>query len=228
MSYTIIITASYIPSHPSIKIIKETIESLKYINMDENTLIILAHDYNNNPNYYRYFQNLSNYIKNKRNIKIICTKVKGHLTGNIRNAFSYVNTKYVLIIQHDLPFISEFYINDVIEDMENYSILKHVRFNKRNNVKLIFDSLNNLFGAQLKAINYIYTRTPGWSDNNHLCRADYYRNIVLKECKDGKPMESYLHGLSKNEEIHYKYGTFLFGPLNHKQMIKHTDGRNTL
>ena len=224
---TIIITASFIKSHPEIKLIKETIESLQLINMPQDTEIILAHDYNNHINYIKYFEKLNEYIKSYSNIKIIQRKDFGHLTGNIRNSLSYVNSKYILIIQHDLPFIQMFDIQKVICDMEENNNIKHVRFNKRKNIKMMFDALNNLFGLQVKQANYTYTRTPAWSDNNHLCLTTYYTDIVMKECPDGRPMEKMLHGKNKNEEMHKKYGTYLFGELNHPQVIKHTDGKNT-
>jgi hypothetical protein len=222
---TIIITSSFIPSHPEIKIIQETIESLQLINMPSGTEIILAHDYNNHINYIKYFKKLNEYIKSYSNIKIVERKYHGHLTGNIRNALQYVNSKYILVIQHDLPFIRKFDIQKIIYDMEENDNIKHVRFNKRRNIKAGFDALNDLFGLQVKQINYTYTRTPGWSDNNHLCLTGYYTDIVMKECCDGIAMETYLQSKNKNEEIHKKYGTYLFGELNHPQVIKHTDGR---
>lgn len=225
---TIIITTNFIPSHPKIKLIQETIESLQLINMPHDTEIILAHDYDNHINYIKYFEKLNEYIKSYSNIKIIKRKDHGHLTGNIRNALQYVNSKYILVIQHDLPFIKMFDIQKVIHDMEENDNIKYVRFNKRKNIKEGFDALNNLFGLQVKQENYTYTRTPAWSDNNHLCLTGYYIDIVMKECQDGCPMEKILHGKNKNEEMHNKYGTYLFGELNHPQVIKHTDGRKTI
>ena len=52
---TVILTASYIPSHPKILLIREVIESLKLIEYKNSTVfdkckIILAHDHNNNNN----------------------------------------------------------------------------------------------------------------------------------------------------------------------------------
>lgn len=224
---TIIITASFIPTHPKIKLIQETIESLKLINIPNNTEIILAHDYSNHINYTKYFENLNEYIKSYSNIKIVKRQNHGHLTGNIRNALQYVNSKYILIIQHDLPFIEKFDIEKVMYDMNENNNIKYVRFNKRKNTKCGFDALNDLFGLQIKQKNYIYTRTPAWSDNNHLCLTRYYTDIVMKECPDGLPMEKKLHGKNKNEELHKKYGTYLFGELNYHQIIKHTDGKGT-
>ena len=224
---TIIITSSLIPSHPEIKIIQETIESLKLINMPSDVEIILAHDYNNHIHYITYLKKLNEYIKSNSNIKIVKRENHGHLTGNIRNALQFVNSKYILVIQHDLPFIRKFNIQKVIYDMEENNNLKHVRFNKRKNYKRGTDALNDLFGLQIKQENYTYTRTPAWSDNNHLCLTKYYNDVVMKECPNGCPMEHRLHGKNKNQELHKKYGTYLFGELNHPQVIKHTDGRRT-
>jgi len=223
---TIIITSSFIPSHPSIRIIKETIESLNLVKMQNNTKVILAHDYSEDKNYTEYLDNLNNYIKNLPNFQITKCQKHSHLVGNIRNALLKVNSKYILVIQHDLPFIAEFNINKIIEDIEENKNIKHIRFNKRNNIKKGFEKLNDLFGLQLYQKNYTYTRTPGWSDNNHLCLTSYYNNIIMKECQDGYAMEKILNGRSTNVNEHNKYGTYLFGPLNHHKMIKHTNGRN--
>jgi CMP-2-keto-3-deoxyoctulosonic acid synthetase len=138
---------------------------------------------------------------------------KGHLTGNIRHAMQYVNTKYVLILQHDLPFIRNVNINNIINDMNNFPEMKHIRFNKRKNIKAHYDGINNLFGKEIKAIHYSYTRTPAWSDQNHICLTSYYKDIILKECKDGKFMEDQLYGVNKDEHAHLKYGNYLFGQL---------------
>lgn len=227
-NYSVIITASFIKSHPSIEFIKNTIQSLKYTTMKPNTPIILAHDYSDDIKYKEYLNKLKIYIYDKANIILVVRDTHGHLTGNIRNAFNYVKTKYVLIIQHDLPFTNTFNIEKIIEDMEINTELKHVRFNKRKNIKYGFDALNDLFGKETPSKNYVYTRTPGWSDNNHLCLAEYYKNLVLRECEDGKPMEKQLHKNITTEETHNTYGTYLFGGLNQHAFIKHTDGRKKL
>lgn len=241
---TIIITASLIPSHPKIKLIQETIESLQLINIPSDTEIILAHDYSDNNNYSDYLKNLNEYIKSYSNIKIVKRENHGHLTGNIRNALQYVDSKYILVLQHDLPFIKMIDIQKIIYDMEENNNIKYIRFGKtkaptswdNNNIKKIrffktklknIRKLDRLYGLQVKQKNYTYTRTPAWSDQNHLCLTSYYTNIVMKECPDGCFMERILHGKNKNEEIHNKYGTYLLGELNNHLIIKHTDGRNT-
>ena len=225
----VIITASCIPSHPSIQFIRQTIQSLKLMNLPPYTRIILAHDHDGKERiqYIKYLEKLSAYIKPFPNIQIVKRKTNGHLTGNIRNALKYVNSKYILVVQHDLPFIKAFDIQKVIQDMEENNLIKHVRFNHRENVKENFDGINNLFGRQVRQTNYTYTRTPGWSDRNHICLKSYYTNVVMKECPDGAFMEQKLQGKITNTWRHDKYGTYLFGELEHEPMIKHTDGRNS-
>ena len=225
VEYSVLITASFILSHPSIAFIQSVIESLKYIHMDKDTPIILAHDYSEDCKFKEYLTNLNEYISNYSNIRIVVRDSFGHLTGNVRNAFDFITTEYVLIIQHDLPFIRHFEIEKVIEDMKKNPELKHVRFNKRANIKKLSDAQNELFGKQIVSNNYTYTRTPSWSDQNHLCRSDYYRDIILQECDDGKYMEHYLITKSQTEDIHNKYGTYIFDEVNKPAYIAHIDGR---
>lgn len=225
---TIVITASFIPTHPSRFIIEKTLESLKYINMRPGTKIVLAHDYNDSDDYAKYLKNINDYAEQSpMDIEIAMCAEHGHLVGNVRNAFARIASKYALVIQHDLPFVRKFDIQKVMEDMEENPGIKYVRFNKRSNIKTEFDAFNDLFGFQQIQKNYTYTRTPAWSDNNHLCLTSYYTDIVLKECDNGGPMEKILHGKITDIESHEKYGTYLFGPLEQKRFIKHTDGRKT-
>ena len=222
---SVIITASSIPSHPAIDYIQCVLESLKYLHLLPSTPIILAHDFSDRPEFIDYLCNLKRYCSDKPNIKIVVRDSHGHLTGNVRNAFESINTEYILLLQHDLPFIRGFKLEKVLEDLDANPCLKHVRFNKRTTTKVAWDSHNDLFGKQHTATNYTYTRTPAWSDQNHLCRSSYYRDVVLKECEDGSFMENQLFGKSTTEETHEKYGTYIFGGLHELAYIQHIDGR---
>ena len=223
-NYTVMITASHIKSHPSIDFIKKTMESLNYIGIKSDTPIILAHDGSDAVKYNKYFENLKEYVKDKPNVEIIRKETNGKLTASVRNAFKSVKTPYILVIQHDLPFVREFSIDKVIEDMKNNPGIKYVRFNKRKTTKRDFDNGWG-FGKQLEGGNYTYTRTPGWSDNNHVTSSDYYRNIVLKEARDGGFMEEDLNGKVVDQKSHDKYGTYIFDVVNAEKVIDHTDGR---
>jgi len=227
MSLTIVITASFIRSHPSIRIIQETLDSLRYTNCDPSTPIVLAHDYNASPVYQTYLENLREYAKGKLNLQVVVAEAYGCLTGNVRNALSYVKTEYMLLMQHDLPFLRALPdLYKVMDDMSATPSLKHVRFNRLVNTHNMYDKFW-LFGKQVSSTNYTYTRTPGWSDNNHLCLTSYYKDLIMKECPDKTFMEGHLYFKIKDEESHEKYGTYLFGPLDDTPYVYHTDGRSS-
>lgn len=227
MSLTIVITASFVPSHPSLRIIQETLESLRYTNCDPSTPIVLAHDYNSNPDYLAYLEQLRAYIKGKLNIQVVVAEVYGCLTGNVRNALRYVNTEFMMLMQHDLPYtrsLPDLY--KVMDDMKATPSLKHVRFNRLVNTHNMYDKFG-LFGKQVSSTNYTYTRTPGWSDNNHLCLTSYYKDFIMKECPDKTFMEGHLYWKIKDEASHETYGTYLFGPLDEPPYTGHSDGRHS-
>ena len=226
MSLTILITANHMISHPSIDVIRMTLESLSILTLPGDTQILLAHNYGDKKEYLEYLVNLNDYIKDTSNVHFtIRTDYDAHLTGNIRHAMQFIDTDYVFIIQQDLPFIRPVNIQKVLEDMEENPDLKHVRFNHRKNIKALFDSINDLFGKQILCKNFTYTRTPGWSDRNHLCRTSYYKDFVLNECQDGTFMENTLQGRCKTEEDHIMYGTYLFDVLDADAVTFDLDGR---
>lgn len=249
---TIIVTASPIRTHPSIDIIKATVDSFNLIKYKNGTAldscnIILAHDglveadvtfkVKRRPRrnvrewarivgykdelYDEYLNKLKNHYEDKSNIKIIKKPEWGHLTGSVRHAFSYVETDYVLIVQHDLPFVRQFDASSIIDDMENLSYLKYVRFNKNSNVD---GNGCDSFREQIKRNNN-YIKTNCWSDNNHICKADYYNSLILKEAPDGVPMEAVIAWEAYKNENFEKYQTYVYGEMNEPQYIKHTDGK---
>ncbi len=236
----VIVTASVIPSHPDIRIIKNTIESLNLINLPIKSIIVLAHDACNDENkvndYNEYLNNLSKFIETRNDFKRfrICVRENhGHLVGNVRNAMEFLKRKidpeFVLVIQHDLTFSRTFDIQKIVEDMKSPSgkSLKHVRFTKRKVGCHHADGIiPEIYGKVVKCNNYKYTSTGIWSDNNHISPFSYYENIIMKECPNGTAMELVIGGVS-NWERHEKYGTYLFGVDKDLASIYHLDGRKS-
>jgi hypothetical protein len=157
---------------------KQTIDSLSYLTLPPNTPVILTHDFGESESYDQYLRTIGSYIQDKPNMKIVKKpSPRGYLTGNLKYAMDFVHSKYILKLEHDIPFIAPV-------NMIHRPELKHVRFNIRHNAKMGSDALNDLFGKQLDAIHNTYTRTPSWSDQNHITTTNYYRNIVFA---DGDP-----------------------------------------
>ena len=229
ISFDVIVTASLIPSHPSIKTIRQTIESLHFLNYrgSQRINVFLAHDFASDPKYEQYFKNLERYCKQYNttslfHLIVVRRKTHGHLVGNVRNALTHTTQEYLLIIQHDFPFCKHFDIHTVLQDMEERPELKHVRFNKRKNYKGKWDADDRLCwnNHNVRGKNH-YISTLCWSDNNHLTRKSYYDNTVMQKSKDGGAMEHYMNG-----NVHY--GTYVFGTIGESKYIHHTDGREVV
>jgi len=243
----IIILSSPIPSNPSTEIIDKTINSLSLLRYPMDSKIILAHDYpqpesKNKNDYFDYYENLKNKYSHRKNFIFTMAEKFSHMSGNLKNAFNYVDAEYVLIVSHDFIFVRNVDLNLLISDMNKNSKLKHVRFNKRLNTPKGGDcddwpGFIKVFDKFSISGNYRYTSTSCWSDINHISPANYYRDVIFKECRDGIALERCFYSKIKRiykqnnfdltVETHEKYGNFLFDSLNAKPYIYHTDGRGS-
>jgi len=224
MNFSIIITTSPTNSNPDLLMISSVINSIKQnIKTDYEKKIIISCDGTDlmNENYDNFIKNLEKKYCNDNNIQIIVNVKKGHLTGNIRNSIKYVDTKYILFVQHDLLICKEVDADKIIMDMENNLNLKHVRLNKRDNIKAGWDN-TKLFASEIIEENYNYIFTESWSDQNHFTTKQYYLENVLSNVEDGVFMEQVMNNICKGN--HSRYGTYIFGKLNEERYIVHVDG----
>ena len=243
----VIITTSMIPSHPSTEHIDGVMNSLKLINLPERCNIIIAcdgtlADETYGPGYLRYLEILNKKYRDTDNVIIaaVPTNFEHGLTHNVKYAFNYVSSDYVLVLQHDLPFIREFDIKEVIKDMANIPQLKNIRFNKRKNIldgceKWTKGRKLDLYGNVVKGGKYEYISTPCWSDNNHLTTSHHYREVVLEECTNNYAMETQIYNgslkkvydtddIEGTKRAHNRYGTYIFDSIDSEAYITHTDG----
>jgi len=248
MNLTILITASLNPTHPKIDFIQKVILSLEFVNIKSLNYstkipVLLCHDAINPIKHYsdknklssdkkrydEYFINLEKFIKeynnnsNFFNLIIIKNDKWGHLTGNLRNAIKYVHTEFMLVLQHDLPFCKSFDINSIIEDMKNNPQLKHIQFNRHNNLPIHWwkDKYNFFNSKNIKTDTNHYVSTLAWADQNQLTTKKYYTDLVLKKCKDGCFMEAVLYKKNNSPKTHSIYGTYFFGKYNESKYITH-------
>jgi len=251
---TIIVTASPVKSHPRFTMIKKVVESLSCAKCDGGNAykvcpIILAHD-GPQPmdepsfgtieaakefkretywDYDRYLDGLTRWANRFDNIEVVKRPDYGNLIGNIAHALEQVKTPYVFIVQHDLPFIRSFDLTSILKDMKANPQLKHIRFNRQRNDLAKgknFDAKDReIFGKELRTGSNVYTYTCAWSDNNHICRANYYREIILPECGDVKRYMETIINPKSTAETHSHYGTFIYGHNRHERMIANLNGR---
>ena len=141
----------------------------------------------------------------------------------------YINTEYLLVLQHDLSFCRNVNIQSIIEDMKINSLLKHIQFSRKNDIsygwfKDKFNFLNN--NITIKNNNYI--STLAWADQNHLTTKKYYTDIVLKLCKDGCFMEAVISKKNNNHNTHKKFGTYFYGKYKDEKYTNHISGKNAM
>lgn len=252
MSVTVIITASPVVSHPRMTMIRNVVNSLSFAKWEgkgahKSCPIILAHDgvmppdqilgnieerkcirLENDWNYQQYLKSLSHWAESQDNVEVVVRPEYGNLIGNVRHAMEFVKTDYVMICQHDLPFVRRFNLSSIVEDMQKHEILKHVRFNKRSNSVYIdrFDGKDKaMFGTVYTTEKNEYTYTCAWSETNHITATSYYRDVILPECGEAKSYMELIINPKSTAETHDKYGTFIYGNTKNPPMIRHLQGR---
>jgi hypothetical protein len=121
--------------------------------------------------------------------------------------------------------------------MQEAGHIRHVRFNLRPNVPIGYDGdsegRRRFFKEELihvpdsspSGAPIALTATIGWSDQNHLCRADYYRCLVLPLMRGRKTFpESVLNPIAASS-THQILGTYIYDHIDAAEAIRHVDGR---
>jgi hypothetical protein len=241
LDLTVVIAASYIPSHPSTRMIEQTISSLSLLGIGASTPVLIAHDnlpptatHNQVHDFYEYLDSLNTILQPFPNSKVTLLDEWGQLNSSLRLALSKVVTTFVLICQHDLPFVREVNLAELIGLLSRNPQVKHVRFNLRRNQPYGFDChprfrsmyyRQKTFDTGYQESSVSLVRTLGWSDNNHVCRTDYYTNKVFPLVGRRKIAPEHVMNLVVWPFTHHKFGTFIYGPINDPPFLKHLDGK---
>ena len=242
---TVVVSGSYLDSHPDITFMREVIESLDLTGLPKDTPILLSHDKikpdtegftEKEEAYNKYFENLRKYISTSKytNIQIVVAPEWGHLTRTLKHAMSFVKTKYVFVLQHDIHIRREIPVLKMMDLMENHQHIKHLRFNVRKNLPT-FMWWDGYTGGTRQFAEEEYDGvkvcvTPAWSDQNHLATKAYYEEMVFPTCTnpDGELiydfMENRMNGLSHHNS---EYGTYIYGGWGEPRTSRHSDGRKS-
>eukprot|EP00545_Synedropsis_sp_CCMP1620_P011720 CAMPEP_0119009040 /NCGR_PEP_ID=MMETSP1176-20130426/4102_1 /TAXON_ID=265551 /ORGANISM="Synedropsis recta cf, Strain CCMP1620" /LENGTH=368 /DNA_ID=CAMNT_0006961479 /DNA_START=77 /DNA_END=1183 /DNA_ORIENTATION=- len=237
---SIVITSSLIPSHPSVRMINDTIQSVyqRIQGLRPDSPLIIAVD-GVKPNAsdedrQRHAEMLDNLRTNFTNAVVLTVKERQGLTRCFKMALERVNTKFLYLLQHDLMFIQGINQNAMIKTMEEYpDKLRVVRFNIYRNVRMHGDQKHACFGQPsfLNDVNGIqFTKTGHWSDNNQFATKKYYEEIFHTYFQEDflmtKPMEFRMQPAAANN-CSYE-GPWLYGKKRKGPYILHLDGKKTL
>ena len=116
---------------------------------------------------------------------------------NLAAAIRVVETKFVLVLQHDFILVKPFDAFNLLRTMDELPIVKHVRLNARANVERGFDGV---------IANFTHGRVPlartcGWSDGPHVSTKAYYKKFVIP-----LNLKDHCQGRRKfmEESVHYR------------------------
>jgi hypothetical protein len=236
---TVVILAHPVKSHPSLNLILKTYNSLSKLNLPSNTKIILSHDAPKTDlskemisQFNNYLLELRQYFRYSENVIITVTPKHKFLSGNIRHALSFIKTKYVLLMQHDLAFRANVNIASLLEVMSSNDQIKHVRFNKRdNNIREGWDFYIKQRAEfiredtfQTSAGEVKLFRTLAWSDQNHLTTVEYYKKLVLPLCRNFRVYPEDMLNPFTRPQLFSVFGNFVYGALDAPATIEDLDG----
>jgi molybdopterin-guanine dinucleotide biosynthesis protein A len=101
----------------------------------------------------------------KPHITISCETAKINLVGNVRKAMELVETEFVYLIQHDMPFISSVNHTALIQTFQSHpDEVRLVRFSQRRTLVRNKDQLGICGNVEFQANGIELSKTHTWSD----------------------------------------------------------------
>ena len=264
----VIVTSNSIPSHPSMYVISSCVAALaKHVRLPNGTRTLLMHDgvppsasAKRVAHFAEYRRRVERWLAPSATaaappLTLEAAFLPNHrnLSGTVRAALERVRGPWVLLCQHDLHFARAFDALAVAADMawseHTMNAMRHVRFNMWGNTPR-GDDAGPLYGKVLRAPMYRYTRSNGWSDQNHLTKLGYYEQVVwptiaaaarqgYRRCRDmhgkyhgnrARFMEDCMNPIvhEANEAEHsQKWGTWLMGAPGAEAYVSHLNARKT-
>jgi hypothetical protein len=244
---TVIIPTSYIPSHPSTKIIEQTINNTRF-HFPNNEIILqidgLRKEHEQYKDEYDEYKNrvLWKCLHKWKNVLPIIFDTHSHQSTMMKKTISFVETSLILYIEGDLPLRTDRPIEwQKCFDLIGNNNANIVRFYLREEVPVEHEHL--MCGQE-----DIFLKTVQWSQNPHLALTEYYRKFVLPNIADKKYIEDEIYGkvqtdceylpnkrFIKEENYEFKirnweaHKMFIYHPDNGKNMsrVTHLDGRQS-
>lgn len=190
---TIVIPTSYIPSHPSTKIIDETIKNIRF-HFPNNEIILQIDGIRKEQEQY---EDEYNEYKNKilwkclhqyENILPIIFDKHSHQTTMMKKTIKLIETSLILYIEGDLPLRTDRPIEwqrcfDLIGNEE----ANVIRFYLRENVPIEHEHM--MCGQE-----NIFLKTVQWSQNPHLALTKYYKEVILPNVGEINYIEDEFYG----------------------------------
>jgi hypothetical protein len=180
---TVLIPTSPIPSHPSTKIIEETVASVRFHLPDAPIVVmcdgVRAEQEHRRGDYVAYLEQVA-WLSGHEwgNVAPLVADDHQHQANMTRRALEQVTTPLVLFVEHDTPLVTDEPIDwAAVTGVLLADELDVVRFHHE---ALILEPHQHLMvdSAVAKIGGCPVLRTVQWSQRPHVARSDYYRRII--------------------------------------------------
>ena len=220
-------------------LISDTINDLyKMINCDNiRHIISLDHD-DKDEGSNLYLDNLNTLAKEYKNIEIITTT--DGIYHSIKNLTHNIDTDYYLWWEHDWKFLNSMELSRFIEIMDKYDYINYIRFNKRENINVGCDRILKT-ADDISEMDLLITN--GWSNNPYFGRASKmlcWYELMETSMNDWNTYKNFHPTIERTlqekmradidklgiDEASKEWGVFIYGKLNGKQRVLHTNGKD--
>lgn len=227
---TVVIPTSVLPSHPSTKIIDETIENVR-VHLP-NCDILLQIDglrdeqLDRKADYDKYKTDILWKCLHKwKNVTPIVFDELQHQSGMIKATIDMIKTPLMLYVEGDAPLTPDRKIDWLkCIDFIMAGKANTIRFHHENVIPTEHEGL-------MLGVEGTFTKTYQWSQRPHLSTVEYYRNVVLPKLPERSFIEDTMHGVVANDWYDkamigwYNHRLWIYTPTNGIQRSYTTDGR---
>mmetsp|Transcript_21907 Transcript_21907/g.45618 ORF Transcript_21907/g.45618 Transcript_21907/m.45618 type:complete len:322 (+) Transcript_21907:326-1291(+) len=250
----IIITSSWVPSHPSTRMIDKVIDSRKFlVGLPSSTPIFITVDgipeenFDNFTDTQQKLKDLDGYttalfhrhLKNP-NVHILVSSEHLHIGGSVFKAMTliqihYPSVEYLYYLQHDFNFVKEVDHLALVDVMEKHpSEVNYIRFKYQyvqerflhcGNLRTIKHPFSPEFTDGLEKDFMVLEPSKTYSDNNHFVRFQWYFQTILSIKNFRRPPEGPLQRRQGDLCAQNKtMGLYVYQP---PHVLRHLDGRGT-
>lgn len=220
---TVVIPTSILPSHPDIRILEETVQSIKF-HLPENEIILqidgLRNERLNRKNDYDEFKNrvLWKCLHEWENVLPIIFDNHSHQTTMMKESIDEIKTSAMLYVESDTPLVTDM-------DIDWEECLDMLEYEKANTIRFHFESsIPEPHSHLMLEKNGNFLQTIQWSQRPHLSLVGYYRNVVLPYSSDRTFIEDRFHG-KVQEDGWEKHRLWIYHPEGSIKRSYHLDGR---
>lgn len=220
---TVVVPTSILPSHPDIRILEETVQSIKF-HLPENEIILqidgLRNERLNRKNDYDEFKNrvLWKCLHEWENVLPIIFDNHSHQTTMMKESIDEIKTSAMLYVEGDTPLVTNM-------DIDWEECLDMLEYEKANTIRFHFESsIPEPHSHLMFEKNGNFLQTIQWSQRPHLSLVRYYRNVVLPYSSDRTFIEDRFHG-KVQEDGWEKHKLWIYHPEGSIKRSYHLDGR---